>query len=103
MTSTNQILAVVKTQATVHRGCNRAWLQGHEAMARAGFLPNARYDMEYRTDCVVLTLNAEGKRKVSATGRGATLDLVNKKMNAYNFSGGISWVIFSGQITVTGA
>jgi len=72
-------------------------------MARAGFLPDARYDMDYRTDSVVLTLNTEGKRKVSATGRGATLDLVNKKMNAYNFANGISWIILDGQITVTGA
>lgn len=103
MTHNNDLIAVIKTQATLHRGCNRAWLQGHDAMVRAGFSANARYDIDYQADCVVLRLNPDGKRKVSATGRGATLDLVNKKMNAYDFSGGISWIISAGQITVTGA
>ena len=86
----------------MHRGCNRAWLQGNEAMIRAGFNSNCRYDLEYKADCVVLNLNPEGSRKVSATGRGPTLDLVNKKMNAYNFSGGIAWIITAGKITVLG-
>ena len=102
MTNTNSVIAAIKTQATTHRGCNRAWLQGHEAMVRAGFNSNCRYDLEYKADCVVLSLNPDGSRKVSATGRGPTLDLVNKKMNAYDFSRGIAWIITAGKITVLG-
>jgi hypothetical protein len=71
-------------------------------MLKAGFVPHARYDIEYGEDSVVLRLNPEGKRKVSATGRGATIDLVNKKMNKYNLSNGINWVIAESVITVVG-
>src|SRR5210317_653233 len=53
-------------------------------------------------DSVVLRLNPEGKRKVSATGRGATIDLVNKKMNKYNLDGGIQWIIADSVITIVG-
>jgi len=103
MTTNIQLIAIHKTQATIHRGNNRAWLQGHSAMLKAGFVPDARYDINYTDKGVVLNLNPNGSRKVSATGRGATLDLVNKKMNAYNFTNGIVWIISQGQITVTGA
>ena len=103
MTTNIQLIAIHKTQATIHRGCNRAWLLNHSAMLKAGFVANARYDIKYTDKGVILTLNPHGSRKVSATGRGATLDLVNKKMNAYDFSNGIVWIISQGQITVTGA
>jgi hypothetical protein len=39
---------------------------------------------------------------VSATGRGATIDLVNKKMNKYDLSNGINWVIAESVITIVG-
>jgi hypothetical protein len=71
-------------------------------MLKAGFVPHARYDIEYGEDCVVLHLNPEGKRKVSATDRGATLDLCNRKMNKYNLSNGINWVIAESVITIVG-
>ena len=102
MTNNNQVIDLVSTQATIHRGCNRAWLQNHPSMLRAGFVPNARYDIEYGEDSVMLRLNPEGKRKVSATARGATIDLVNKKMNAYNFSNGVNWVITESAIIIMG-
>ena len=102
MTSNNQVIDLVSTQVTIHRGCNRAWLQNHPSMLKAGFTPNARYDIEYGEDSVVLRLNPEGKRKVSATGRGATIDLVNKKMNKYNLEGGIQWIIADSVITIAG-
>jgi hypothetical protein len=72
-------------------------------MLKAGFVPNARYDIEYGEQDIVLRLNPEGKRKVSATGRGATIDLVNKKMNKYELSNGINWVIAESVITIVGA
>ena len=102
MTSNNQVIDLVSTQLTIHRGCNRAWIQNHPSMLKAGFVPHARYDIEYGEDSVVLRLNPEGKRKVSATDRGATLDLVNKKMNKYNLSNGINWVIAESVITIVG-
>ena len=102
MTSNNQVIDLVSTQVTIHRGCNRAWLQNRPSMLKAGFVPNARYNIEYGEDSVVLRLNPEGKRKVSATGRGATIDLVNKKMNKYNLSNGINWVIAESVITILG-
>jgi len=103
MTANIQLIAIHKTQATIHRGNNRAWLQGQSAMLKAGFIAHARYDIKYTEKGVILTLDPHGSRKVSATGRGATLDLVNKKMNIYDFSHGIVWIISQGQITVTGA
>jgi len=102
MTNNNQVIDIVSTQVTIHRGSNRAWMQNHLSMLKAGFLPNARYDIEYSEDSVVLRLNPQGKRKVSATARGATIDLVNKKMNAYNFSNGINWVIIESTIIIMG-
>lgn len=102
MTNNNQVIDLVSTQVTIHRGCNRAWLQNHPSMLKAGFVPNARYDIEYGEQDIVLRLNSEGKRKVSATGRGATIDLVNKKMNKYNFSNGIEWVIADSTIIILG-
>ena len=102
MTNNNQVIDLVSTQVTIHRGCNRAWLQNHPSMLKAGFVPNARYNIEYGEDSVVLRLNPEGKRKVSATGRGATIDLVNKKMNKYNLSNGVNWVIAESVITILG-
>jgi len=102
MTSNNEVIDLVSTQVTIHRGCNRAWLQNHPSMLKAGFVPNARYNTEYGENSVVLRLNPEGKRKVSATDRGATIDLVNKKMNKYNLSNGINWVIADSVITIVG-
>tara|TARA_R100000951_G_C2633319_1_gene178441 strand:- start:1117 stop:1335 length:219 start_codon:yes stop_codon:yes gene_type:complete len=71
-------------------------------MPKAGFVPNARYNIEYGEQDIVLRLHPEGKRKVSATARGATIDLVNKKMNAYNFSNGVNWVIAESTIIIIG-
>ena len=102
MTNNNQVIDLVSTQVTTHRGCNRAWLQNHPSMLKAGFVPNARYNIEYGEQDIVLRLNPEGKRKVSATDRGATLDLVNKKMNKYNLDGGIQWIIADSVITIVG-
>lgn len=102
MTSNNKVLDLILTQATIHRGCNRAWLQNHPSMLKAGFIPHARYDIEYGEQEIVLRLNPDGKRKVSATGRGATIDLVNKKMSKYNFSNGIKWVIADSAIIILG-
>jgi len=49
----------------------------------------------------VLRLASEGKlRKVSATARGATLDINNSKLRAYDFSHGIRWHFLDGQITI---
>lgn len=104
MTSNNEVLDLILTQVTIHRGCNRAWIlcQNHPSMLKAGFIPHARYDIEYGEKDIVLRLNPDGKRKVSATGRGATIDLVNKKMNKYNFSNGIKWVIADSTIIILG-
>ena len=69
------------TQATTHRGNARLWLQNAPEMLQSGFVPNATYSTEYLPSGIVLRLASEGKlRKVSATARGATLDINNSKV-----------------------
>jgi len=91
------------TQATKHRGNQRIWLQNAPEMLGSGFLPNATYSTEYLADCIVLRLAIASEckvRKVSATARGATLDINNNKLKAYNFSNGIRWSFQAGVITI---
>ena len=99
----NSILAIKTkiTQVTAHRGNQRLWLQNAPEMLECGFLPNATYSTEYLPSGIVLRLASEGKlRKVSATARGATLDINNSKLRAYDFSHGIRWHFLDGQITI---
>jgi len=99
----NSILAIKTktTQATTHRGNARLWLQNAPEMLQSGFVPNATYSTDYLPSGIVLRLASEGKlRKVSATARGATLDINNSKLRAYDFTHGIRWHFLDGQITI---
>ena len=90
------------TQGTFHRGNPRAWLQFNHThpAAQAGFIANARYDIEYLPHVVILTLNPEGKRKVSNTSRGATLDINCRATKQYVWTRGITWEIQQGRIII---
>lgn len=89
------------TQVTTHRGNQRLWLQNAPEMLSAGFVSNATYSTDYLPSGIVLRLASEGKlRKVSATARGATLDINNGKLKEYDFSHGIRWHFLDGQITI---
>ena len=85
----NSILAIKTktTQATTHRGNARLWLQNAPEMLQS----------------IVLRLASDSEsklRKVSATARGATLDINNSKLRAYDFSHGIRWIFLDGQINI---
>jgi len=90
------------TQGTFHRGNPRAWLQFNHThpAAQAGFVANARYDIEYLPHVVILTLNPDGKRKVSNTSRGATLDINCRATKQYDWTRGITWEIQQGRIII---
>ena len=100
----NSILAIKTkiTQATTHRGNARLWLQNAPEMLQAGFVPNATYSTDYLPSGIVLRLASDESklRKVSATARGATLDINNSKLRAYDFSHGIRWIFLDGQINI---
>jgi hypothetical protein len=59
---------------------HRVWLQG--TSETYGWPVGARYDVTYTANVIVLTLNADGKRKVSA-GKGGVVDLVGKKVTQW--------------------
>jgi hypothetical protein len=91
------------TQVTAHRGNQRLWLQNAPEMLECGFLPNATYSTDYLPNGIVLRLAIASEckvRKVSATARGATLDINNNKLRAYDFTHGIRWHFLDGQITI---
>ena len=91
------------TQVTAHRGNQRLWLQNAPEMLECGFLPNATYSTDYLPNGIVLRLAIASEckvRKVSATARGATLDINNNKLKAYDFSTGIRWSFQAGVITI---
>jgi hypothetical protein len=47
----------------------RIWIEGAK-LSESGFIPNARYDIQYvKMGVIKLTLNSEGKRKVSNSQR----------------------------------
>ena len=99
----NNEIDIKTTQVTAHRGNQRLWLQNAPEMLESGFLPNATYSTEYLADCIVLRLAIASEckvRKVSATARGATLDINNNKLKAYDFSNGIKWSFLDGQINI---
>jgi hypothetical protein len=84
----NNEIATKTTQVTAHRGNQRLWLQNAPEML---------------ADCIVLRLAIASEckvRKVSATARGATLDINNNKLKAYDFSNGIKWSFLDGQINI---
>ena len=89
------------TKATIHRKQWRLWLQGDAQMAEAGFKANARYSVDYGDKQITLTLADDGKRKVSDTARGATIDLNNNALAKYNFSQGAVWRFVNGAIIIT--
>ena len=105
MNAYTQIAIKTKTtQVTAHRGNQRLWLQNVPEMLESGFLPNSTYSTEYLADSIVLRLAIASEckvRKVSATARGATLDINNNKLKAYDFSNGIRWSFQAGVITIT--
>jgi|TARA_R110000823_G_scaffold225803_2_gene353555 hypothetical protein len=97
-------IAIKTTQVTMHRGNQRLWLQNASEMLESGFLPNSTYSTEYLADSIVLRLAIASEcrvRKVSATARGATLDINNNRLKAYDFSNGIKWHFLDGQINIT--
>tara|TARA_R110002073_G_scaffold4331_1_gene28567 strand:+ start:499 stop:831 length:333 start_codon:yes stop_codon:yes gene_type:complete len=104
MNAYTQIAVKTKTtQVTAHRGNQRLWLQNVPEMLESGFLPNSTYSTEYLADSIVLRLAIASEckvRKVSATARGATLDINNNKLKAYDFSNGIKWSFLDGQINI---
>ena len=104
MNSFTQIAIKTKiTQVTAHRGNQRLWLQNVPEMLESGFLPNATYSTDYLPNGIVLRLAIASEckvRKVSATARGATLDINNNKLKAYDFSTGIRWSFQAGVITI---
>ena len=104
MNSLTKISTAIKTtQMTMHRGNQRLWLQNAPEMLESGFLPNSTYSTEYLADSIVLRLAIASEckvRKVSATARGATLDINNSKLKAYDFSTGIRWSFQAGVITI---
>ena len=92
------------TQVTAHRGNQRLWLQNAPEMLESGFLPNSTYSTEYLADSIVLRLAIASEckvRKVSSTTRGATLDINNNQLKAYDFTHGIRWSFLDGQINIT--
>ena len=103
MNAYTQIAIKTKTtQMTMHRGNQRLWLQNVPEMLECGFISHAQYRTDYLADSIVLILTTEGKtRHVAATARGATLDINNNKLKAYDFSKGIKWSFLDGQINIT--
>ena len=89
-----------QTKATKHRKNWRLWLQSCDLMIAAGFEPNARYSIDYGKNSITLTLDENGKRKVSDTARGATLDLNNSKLAPYDFTNGVHWQFSDGVIVI---
>ena len=96
----------VTTKMTMHRGNKRAWLQfngNHPATTVSGFIANARYNTEFKSDSIILKLHKDGKRKVSNTARGSTLDISSKANAPYNWDNGIVWTFTPDTITIKGA
>jgi len=47
----------------------RIWIENASFLNDCGFSVGQRYDREYKSDCIVMTLNPEGKYKVSNGSR----------------------------------
>ena len=93
-----------QTKPTIHKNNWRLWLQNCDQMTSAGFTPNARYNVEYKKGSIVLILDPLGKRKVSKTARGGTLDLNNSKLapDLWDFSAGAIWDFSTAKIIIKG-
>ena len=65
----------------------RIWIEGAK-LTESGFTPNARYDIQYvKMGVIKLTLNPEGKRKVSNSQRNGVdrpiIDIETKKRGKF--------------------
>lgn len=60
---------------------HRVWMQGTND--KYGWPVGARYDVTYEEDTIVLDLNPDGKRKVSA-GKGGIIDLTSQKVTRWS-------------------
>ena len=62
----------------------RIWIENSTFLNTCGFSVGKRYDREYKRDCIVMTLNTEGKYKVSNSARNGKqrpiIDIVGKKI-----------------------
>ena len=60
----------------------RIWIENSTFLNTCGFSVGKRYDREYKSDCIVMTLNPEGKYKVSNSARNGKqrpiIDIVGK-------------------------
>ena len=63
----------------------RIWIENSTFLNACGFSVGKRYDREYKSDCIVMTLNPEGKYKVSNSARNGKqrpiIDIVGKKIS----------------------
>ena len=89
------------TNAGNHRGNVRAWLENSKLLNDHGFSPDTRYSITYADNAIILNVDPDGPRKVSNTFKGPIIDLNNKRMNQYDFAGGIQWAFTDGQIIVS--
>lgn len=68
---------IICTQVSTNRSTPRIWLEGLR-LARGQFTPEARYSVTRQGDQVILTLCADGKRKVSQRSQKPVIDLCAK-------------------------
>jgi len=71
----------MRTPITKTAKGHRVWIQG--TCTKYGWPVGARYDVTYGTEGAIwVTLNPEGKRKVSS-GKGGIIDLVSSKVTQW--------------------
>ena len=78
---------------------SRLWIEG-KALADAGFAPNAHYTVKYGPQSILLALDPNGPRRVSACAKGAIIDVCDREITEWANGRTLGTIVFAQGVIV---